>query len=261
VSTSGNFTPTILGFLCNWCSYAGADLAGVSRFQYPPNLRVIRVMCSGRVDPVHVLEAFSQQIDGVMVLGCHPGDCHYLTGNIYTESRMKTLQQFLEILGLNPARLYLDWVSASEGERFAQLVKDFTQTITHLGPITADLPLHTLLGNINAAKTAFSQQKPRWLTNKEPDLLSQGNVFGEFIEETHYTKLKLTTLTHEYEKNKILLVLHDQSLSITKISQRTGLPAQQVLRYLIALEHEGAVSVTETEEASLQYHPLRGDES
>ena len=261
MSASGDFNPTILGFLCNWCSYAGADLAGVSRFQYPPNLRVIRVMCSGRVDPIHVLEAFTQQIDGVMVLGCHPGDCHYLTGNIYTESRMKTLQQFLEILGLNPARLYLDWVSASEGERFAQLVKDFTLKIIRLGPITSDLPLHELLCNINAAKAAFSQQKPRWLTNKEPDLLSHGNVFGEFIEEASYTKLKLTTLIREYEKNKILLMLNDQSLNIDEISQRTGLQAQQVLRYLIALEHEGAVSVIENEGTSLQYHRIRGDES
>jgi coenzyme F420-reducing hydrogenase delta subunit len=218
-------------------------------------------MCSGRVDPLHVLEAFTQQIDGVMVLGCHPGDCHYLTGNIFTESRIKTLQQFLEILGLNPARLYLDWVSASEGERFAQLVKDFTQTITRLGPITSDLPSPELLLNINAAKAVFSQQKPRWLTNKEPDLLSQGNVFGEFIEETHYTKLKLATLIREYEKSKILQVLHDQSLQIDDISQRTGLRAQQVLRYLIALEHEGAVSVTENEGAPLRYHSLRGDES
>lgn len=261
MSTTDDFTPTILGFLCNWCSYAGADLAGVSRFQYPPNLRVIRVMCSGRVDPVHVLEAFTQQIDGVMVLGCHPGDCHYLTGNIYTESRMKTLHQFLEILGLNPERLCLDWVSASEGERFAQLVKDFTLTISNLGPITSDLPLNALLRNIRAAKAAFSQQKPRWLTNKEPDLLSQGNVFGELIEETNYKQLKLATLIREYEKNTILLVLNDQSLSIDVISQRTGLHTQQVLRYLIALEHEGAVGVSESEGASLRYHQLGGAES
>jgi len=261
VSAPGDFSPTLLGFLCNWCSYAGADLAGVSRFQYPPHLRVIRVMCSGRVDPVHVLEAFSQQIDGVMVLGCHPGDCHYLTGNIYTERRMKTLQQFLEILVLNPARLYLDWVSASEGERFAQLVKDFTLTITRLGPITSDLSLHALLSNLSAAKATFSQQKPRWLTNKEPDLLSQGNVFGESIEEPYYTKLKLATLVREYEKNKILLVLNDQALSIAEIGQRTGFQAQQVLRHLIALEHEGAVSVSENEGALLKYHLLRGDAS
>ncbi len=254
-----DFTPTLLGFLCNWCSYAGADLAGVSRFQYPSNLRVIRVMCSGRVDPLHVLEAFAHQIDGVMVLGCHPGDCHYLTGNLYTESRMKTLKQFLKILGLNPERLCLNWVSASEGERFAQLVKDFTLTIQNLGSITSDLPSHEMHRNITAAKATFSQQKPRWLTNKEPALLTQGNVFNEVIEETHYRKLKLATLIREYEKNKILLTLNDQSMSIDALSQSTGLESQQVLRYLIALEHEGAVTASDNSGATLRYHRLRGD--
>jgi F420-non-reducing hydrogenase iron-sulfur subunit len=261
VSTNEAFTPTLLGFLCNWCSYAGADLAGVSRFQYPPNLRVIRVMCSGRVDPIHVLEAFTQQIDGVMVLGCHPGDCHYLTGNIFTESRMKTLQEFLDILGLNPERLCLNWVSASEGERFAQLVTEFTLTIQNLGPITSDLPAHEIFRNLEAAKVAFSQQKPRWLMNKEPDLLTQGNVFGEFLEETPYKKLKLATLIREYEKNKLLLSLNDQSLSIQAISQSTGLQPQQILRYLIALEHEGAVTVSDRDGATLRYQRRRGDES
>ena len=104
------YDPRILGFLCNWCSYAGADLAGVSQFQYPTNLRIIRVMCSGRVDPILVLEAFIQGLDAVMILGCHPGDCHYITGNYYTERRIKTLQKFLEILGINSERLLLDWV-------------------------------------------------------------------------------------------------------------------------------------------------------
>ena len=261
MSSNEAFTPTLLGFLCNWCSYAGADLAGVSRFQYPTNLRVIRVMCSGRVDPIHVLEAFTQQIDGVMVLGCHPGDCHYLTGNIYTESRMKTLQEFLKVLGLNPERLCLNWVSASEGERFAQLVQDFTLTIQNLGPITSDLPPPKLLRNINAAKATLSQQKPRWLINKEPDLLTQRNVFGEFIEETQYKQLKLATFLREYEKNKILLSLRDQSMTIETISQNTELDSQQVLRYLIALEHEGVITVSDSDGTTLRYHRLRGDTS
>ncbi|MHC5059172.1 MAG: hydrogenase iron-sulfur subunit, partial [Planctomycetota bacterium] len=108
MSRSDSFEPKLLGFLCNWCSYAGADLAGVSRFQYPTNLRVIRVMCSGRVDPTLVLEAFIRGIDGVMVLGCHPGDCHYLTGNYYEERRIRTLQKFLELLGVKGERLFLD---------------------------------------------------------------------------------------------------------------------------------------------------------
>lgn len=128
------FEPKILGFLCNWCSYAGADLAGVSRFQYPPNIRIIRVMCSSRVDPAFVLEAFRIGEDGVLVAGCHPGDCHYLTGNYRTARRVALLKKFMSQLGLEPERLRLEWVSAAEGERFAKVVKEMTEELRKLGP-------------------------------------------------------------------------------------------------------------------------------
>lgn len=128
------FEPKILGFLCNWCTYAGADLAGVSRFQYPPNIRVIRVMCSARVDPVYVMKAILAGVDGVLIGGCHPGDCHYIDGNYYTRRRAVMLKKLLEILGLEPERIRLEWVSASEGIRFAEMVKDFTEAIKRLGP-------------------------------------------------------------------------------------------------------------------------------
>lgn len=130
----GKFEPRILGFLCNWCTYAGADLAGVSRFQYSPNIRVIRVMCSARVDPVYVMKAILAGIDGVLIGGCHPGDCHYIDGNYYTRRKAAMLKKLLEILGIEPERVRLEWVSASEGTRFAETVKDFTETIRTLGP-------------------------------------------------------------------------------------------------------------------------------
>lgn len=129
-----NFEPKILGFLCNWCSYAGADLAGVSRFQYPPNIRVIRVMCSARVNPAFILKALLSGIDGVLVSGCHPGDCHYMKGNYYTRRRMTALRRLLKVVGLEPERVRLEWVSASEGVRFAEVVTEFTETIKRLGP-------------------------------------------------------------------------------------------------------------------------------
>ncbi len=129
-----NFEPQILGFLCNWCSYAGADLAGVSRFQYPPNIRVIRVMCSAKVDPLYVMKALLNGIDGVLIAGCHPGECHYVTGNYYARRRAVMLQKLLEVIGLEPERLRLEWVSASEGTIFAEVVNDFTRTIKSLGP-------------------------------------------------------------------------------------------------------------------------------
>jgi F420-non-reducing hydrogenase iron-sulfur subunit len=129
------FEPNILVFCCNWCSYAGADLAGVSRFQYPPNIRVIRVMCSGRVDPSFVLKALKNGADGVLVSGCHIGDCHYISGNEYTQERFERLHNILiKQLGIDPKRVRLEWVSASEGKRFAEVITEFTNHIKELGP-------------------------------------------------------------------------------------------------------------------------------
>ena len=128
------FDPKIVGFCCNWCSYAGADLAGVSRFQYPPNIRIIRVMCSGRVDPAFVLKALEVGADGVLIAGCHPGDCHYIAGNYKAARRISLLKRMLNQFGIEGERVRLEWVSASEGSKFAEVVNDFTQTVRELGP-------------------------------------------------------------------------------------------------------------------------------
>jgi F420-non-reducing hydrogenase iron-sulfur subunit len=129
-----NFEPRIVGFCCNWCAYAGADLAGISRFQYPPNLRMIRLMCSGAVAPVYILEAFQLGADGVFIGGCHPRDCHYLEGNYKTLRRILLLKKLLPQLGIEAERLKLEWVSAAEGQRFAQVVTDFISEVKKLGP-------------------------------------------------------------------------------------------------------------------------------
>ncbi len=129
-----NFKPKIIVFCCNWCSYAGADLAGISRYQIKPYFRVIRTMCSARVDPEWIMEAFRQGADGVMVAGCHPGDCHYIGGNYRTRRRIALLRSLLVQFGLGPDRLYLDWVSAGEAEKFASSVNGFIDRIIALGP-------------------------------------------------------------------------------------------------------------------------------
>ena len=132
--SDNGFEPKILAFCCNWCSYAGADLAGVSRLQMPPNLRVIRVMCSGRVSVEWVIKAFSSGMDGVMVLGCHIGDCHYIDGNHRTKKRFVLLAKLLGAMGINPDRLFLDCVSASEGAKFQDVVTKFVDRVKELGP-------------------------------------------------------------------------------------------------------------------------------
>ncbi len=129
-----DFEPRIVGFLCNWCSYAGADLAGVSRFQYPPNLRAIRVMCSGRVHPSHILEAFKEGADGVLVAGCHPpNDCHYISGNLKAARRVSMLKKLMKQLGINEDRLRLEWISAAEGDKFARVITEFTAELKKMG--------------------------------------------------------------------------------------------------------------------------------
>jgi F420-non-reducing hydrogenase iron-sulfur subunit len=134
VTGNDDFEPKIVGILCNWCSYAGADLAGISRKKFAPNVRVVRVMCSGRVEPNFILKAFEKGADGVIVLGCHPGDCHYIEGNYKTQRRIPLLKKLLVQMGIEEERLRLEWVSASEGDRFASIVDEMTEQIRKLGP-------------------------------------------------------------------------------------------------------------------------------
>ncbi|RLE12960.1 hydrogenase iron-sulfur subunit [Candidatus Aerophobetes bacterium] len=126
--------PKILAFLCNWCSYAGADLAGVSRIQYPPNIRVVRVPCSSRVNPLFILKALQEGIDGVLVAGCHPGDCHYISGNYVARRKFAIIKSLLEYIGIEKDRVQFAWISAAEGARFAQVVKEVTEKVRRLGP-------------------------------------------------------------------------------------------------------------------------------
>jgi F420-non-reducing hydrogenase iron-sulfur subunit len=128
------FEPRIVAFLCNWCAYTGADLAGTSRIQYPPNVRSIRVMCTGGVDPIYVLKALVEGADGVLIGGCHPGDCHYQSGNLKARRRVAILKGILEELGLDPDRVWLRWISASEGKLFAETIKEMVQALKEKGP-------------------------------------------------------------------------------------------------------------------------------
>ncbi len=135
-SKKKDFEPKIIGFLCNWCSYTGADLAGTSRLQYLPNIRVIKVMCSSRVSPQLVIKAFQEGADGVLVSGCHPGDCHYIEGNYHARRKLTMLLDLLEGVGVDKRRFQVSWVSASEGPKFAEVVDKFTNQIRELGPQT-----------------------------------------------------------------------------------------------------------------------------
>jgi len=134
VTETKAFEPKIVAFCCNWCSYAGADLAGSNRSEYPSNVKIVRVPCSCRVNPMFILKAFQRGADGVIICGCHPGDCHYSTGNYFTRRRMALLFSMLNYLGVEKGRTRVEWVSASEGGRFSETMNDFASTIEKLGP-------------------------------------------------------------------------------------------------------------------------------
>ena len=210
-----SFEPKILGFLCNWCSYAGADLAGVSRVQYPPNIRVIRVMCSGRVDPAFVFRGFEVGADGVIVMGCHIGDCHYLEGNYEAEKKFAMLEKFLKFIGMDN-RVRLEWVSASEGTRYGAVVTEFTEHIKSLGPAptAGDNPDQTVLTKLKAIAMATSGERMRSLVGRQRKITEEENVYGEKTDIDTLMKIFDDAIVEEYERARILISLEEKKKSV-----------------------------------------------
>jgi len=210
------FEPRIVGFLCNWCSYAGADLAGVSRIQYPPNLRVIRVMCSGRVD--HLAEK----------------------------------------AGLEPGRLNLEWVSASEGQRFANLVREFTEQVRVLGPspVSGDSPDPALQLNLNAAKAAAEGFRLRALVGKEEKLVTEGNIYGEEVSQEEWDQMMTEAVETEFTRHRIHLALKEHPTSVKALSERLSLPSKEILEHVVALRQRGMVDIQEIRGSSPIYMAL-----
>lgn len=242
------FEPKILSFLCNWCAYAGADLAGISRFQYPPNTRVIRVMCSGRVDPSFVPRAFLVGYDGVMILGCHPGDCHYLTGNYQAEKKIILTRKLLEMAGIGSDRLLLDWVSAGEGERFSQVIRQFVEKIRDLGPFPLD---QEMKGRLHAVKASLEGEKIRWMVGKGPELIEKENVYHEQLPKERLDAAIETTIHDELIKNRIIALVELKPLPAAEISQTLNLKLKETLDYLVSLIGEGKIGFDPSEEGKI----------
>ena len=240
------FKPKILGFLCNWCSYAGADLAGVSRIQYSPNIRIIRVMCSGRVDPLFVAEAFSKKIDGILVLGCHPGDCHYISGNYEAEMKMNMLSKLLAFIGFSE-RLRLDWVSAAEGNRFAQIVNEFNDHIINLGPspIKNKKSKKQILKEFEVIKSILSDSRLRTLVSRQRLITTEGNVYNEIVPKEEFEKVLDDTLHNEFIRHKILSKIKDKAKSVPEISEEISVEPNLVLKHIVTLRQRGLVDLDE----------------
>jgi F420-non-reducing hydrogenase iron-sulfur subunit len=240
------FEPKLLGFLCNWCSYAGADLAGVSRIQYPPNMRVIRVMCSGRVDPKFIIQALELGIDGVYVMGCHPGDCHYLEGNYEAIRKFDMTKKFLEIVGLD-GRIRLDWVSASEGVRYGEVVTKFVNDIRELGPspLSGDDYDKQLLQKIRAISLAVSSSRMRSLVGRERKLTEEGNVYGEKYPEDQFEQLMDLAIKEEFERHLILVAMEDESKSVKNLAKELDIDPSVVLEHILVLKKRSQVDFQE----------------
>ena len=252
------FEPKIIGFLCNWCSYAGADLAGVSRIQYPPNIRIIRVMCSGRVDPVIVLEMFANGADGVIITGCHPGDCHYVAGNLYEERKVKMLKKLLTLTGLELGRLRLEWVSAAEGQRFAEVVTEFTEQIKKLGPspVSGNKPNQQILENIQAAKNAVADFKLRVLVGRELELTEKSNVFQEKVSQEEFDSLLYETVETEFIRHKIHLLTRTKPLPVKALAEAVEMKPADVLKQIVGMRRRNMITLDHIEGTTPFYKAL-----
>jgi F420-non-reducing hydrogenase iron-sulfur subunit len=256
---TGEFEPKILGFLCNWCSYAGADLAGVSRNQYPPNIRVIRVMCSGRVDPIFVVNALEKGIDGVLILGCHLGDCHYLEGNYEAKTKYEMLSHLLTFCQLEK-RIALDWVSAAEGTYFAEIVSKFTQQIKSLGPSPLNqinkinqTELHLKLA---AIRGVVLESRVRKLIGRERALISKKNVYDEVIDPDNFNQILHTTLEQEFIRQLIYVHLKDTPSSAKKMAQLLGYTPQQIFESFLILRQRGVIDLDSIDNISPIYKAI-----
>jgi NADH-quinone oxidoreductase subunit E len=253
------FHPKIIGYLCNWCCYAGADLAGVSRIQYPPDIRILRVMCSSRIEPEIILEMFIQGIDGVFIGGCHPGDCHYIEGNYHTPFKIDLTQRLLGGAGISPVRLRLEWVSASEAVRFAELMKEMSTDIEELGPspLSGPSPDMSILEELVIARNAASDFRLRLLTGKAYFITEKGNVYDEKIDMERYEAVIDNIIEEELLRHKILRSLMKKSASVKDIAQDIQVPSREVLEHLVVLKDRGLVGLDRISDTSPIYSYLQ----
>jgi coenzyme F420-reducing hydrogenase delta subunit len=256
--TEDRFEPRIIGFLCNWCSYAGADLAGVSRIQYPTNIRVVRVMCSGRIDPIIPLDVLMKGADGVIILGCHPGDCHYVEGNLHEERKVKMLKKLISLTGLEPERLQLEWVSASEGQRFAKLVTEFTEQIRNLGPspLRGRNPDERILENLEAAKNAAADFRLRVLVGRERELTEKTNVYHENVPQEKFDSVLENAVEEEFTRQKIYVLTKKMPRSVKVLAEAIEKRPAEVLKEIVAMRRRNMITLDHVERTTPFYRAL-----
>ena len=248
--------PKILAFLCNWCSYAGADLCGVSRYQYPPNIRVVRVMCSTRLDPILVLQVLKEGVDGVFIGGCHLGDCHYMAGNYHTLNKITLVKMLIKKAGLDPDRLKLEWVSASEGQRFSVIITDFTEKVKALGPNVAATD-NMLKARLDAAIDAASGMRLRTLVGRMHQVTDSNNVYH-----CKFPKARMDTILDEatemeFYRNLVLRNILAQPKSVKQLAKDLDMQPDKVLECITALRADNKIGDAGHEGRSPLYLALK----
>lgn len=246
--TSDKFEPRIMGFLCNWCCYTAADSAGVARYQYPPNIRVIRVMCSGRVDPVFIFEAFSCGADGVFVGGCHLGECHYQLGNYDVMLTAALTKKIMTRIGISPERLLLEWASAAEGPKYVQMITEFTNHIKSLGPLgsTDNVDMDVLKVKLSAARHSVEDMKLRTgLGNLTKRFRKEGNYSDQNINNMIDEKLAKSISTGIDRNETLIRIQKEGPISFDDLTKKIGVSGKDIEKYVNTFSKKGLVIETE----------------
>lgn len=253
-----SYEPRIVGFLCNWCAYSAADLAGMSRISYPPTIRIVRLMCSGRVDPVIVVDTLVKGVDGVLIAGCRPGDCHYVEGNLNAEVRIKILKRLLAKTGLDSERLRLEWIPASGGTLFAEVVTNFTNQLSSLGPspLAGNNPDQSILEKLMAVRDTVADVRLRELVGKTRQVTEKGNVYEERIPVEEFERRLNSYIDDEFERHLILRLVRDQPSSVRDLSKKLNLNPAKVLRHIAVMRRKNLVAVNQIKGRSPLYSAL-----
>lgn len=236
--------PKLLAFLCNWAGYAAYDLAGTKHLQVPTFLEV-RVMCTGRVDPVQMIEAFQNGYDGVMLIGCRKGECRYENGNYYAERRIHWLRKAFQYTRLHPDRLFCDWIGADEEQMFQAAAERFREKVLSLGKLhgTNGIPTAELNVTLKALKEVFSGERMRWLTGRDPAMSGKTDVFGNPVPSDAFDKEVMDVFQSEYERSRILLASEDAARSVKEIAAMTALKSETVMKEILVLKRLGKLNL------------------
>jgi F420-non-reducing hydrogenase iron-sulfur subunit len=252
------FRPKIIGFICNWSLPTEMDLAGPSDIRAHPKIHIIRVMCVGRIDPALVLDTYAKGADGVLVIGCHPPDCHYVEGNLQAERKIKMLKKLMSRTGLEPGRLRLDWTYASEIELFTRIVNGFRKEIRALGPspLGGENPDMSMLLNVEAAKAAAEDFRLRALVGREEELIEDGNVYEEAVSQEEFDEIMDEAINSEYIRNRIYLIVRKEPSSVKDLSKHLGVDSQTVLSHIVVMRQRGWVTLERVDGTSPLYTAL-----